>query len=404
MPKVPGLFTGMRITFGELHPHAVPEARDQDAHPGAGEARRRHRPVPARERGAGPRARGVIALKSENCTVCMLCSRSCPDWCIYIEGHKTKAPPRRPGGKERTVSALDRFDIDYALCMYCGICVEVCPFDALFWSPEYEYSETRLADLLHDEARLNEWMETVPDFEAYEAGSEAKVQKVPADGSLAPSWRGGLGGSPEPLLLRHRRGDRVQRLPGGHHRQRRARRPPPRRGARLGRGPVRAAGRRVRRRHPGARLHRRHRRAVPVRHHAHPRQARPRPGPHQQELADGGRHRPAALRRDGLRPHRRVPLGRDADAGRSADHHGERLQHRHRERLDLLHLPRARSRSCPCSCSPPSSAPSSWRGRTDGGRPAAQPVPAARRDPLLPRRLRRDGPQERACSSSCRSS
>ena len=96
------------------------------------------------------RARGVIALKEENCTVCMLCARSCPDWCIYIEGHKEKAPPRRPGGKPRTVSALDRFDIDYALCMYCGICVEVCPFDALFWSPEYEYSEPRIADLLHD--------------------------------------------------------------------------------------------------------------------------------------------------------------------------------------------------------------------------------------------------------------
>ena len=80
----------------------------------------------------------------------MLCVRSCPDWCIYIEGHKEKAPPRRAGGKPRTVSKLDRFDIDYALCMYCGICVEVCPFDALFWSPEYEYSEPRIADLLHD--------------------------------------------------------------------------------------------------------------------------------------------------------------------------------------------------------------------------------------------------------------
>ena len=62
----------------------------------------------------------------------MLCSRSCPDWCIYIEGHKEKRPPRREGGRDRTVSILDRFDIDYALCMYCGICVEVCPFDALF--------------------------------------------------------------------------------------------------------------------------------------------------------------------------------------------------------------------------------------------------------------------------------
>ena len=109
----------------------------------------------------------------------MLCARSCPDWCIYIEGHKEKAPPRRPGGKPRTVNALDRFDIDYSLCMYCGICVEVCPFDALFWSPEYEYSEPRIADLLHDKERLGEWMETVPDFEPYEAGSEAKVKKVP---------------------------------------------------------------------------------------------------------------------------------------------------------------------------------------------------------------------------------
>jgi NADH-quinone oxidoreductase subunit I len=120
------------------------------------------------------RARGVIALKEENCTVCMLCSRSCPDWCIYIEGHKDKAPPRREGGKPRTVQMLDRFDIDFGLCMYCGICVEVCPFDALFWSPEYEYSAPSIADLLHDKSRLGEWMDTVPDKPALEAGAVAK--------------------------------------------------------------------------------------------------------------------------------------------------------------------------------------------------------------------------------------
>jgi NADH-quinone oxidoreductase subunit I len=127
------------------------------------------------EREAPPtRARGVIALKEENCTVCMLCSRSCPDWCIYIEGHKDKAPPRREGGKPRTVQLLDRFDIDYGLCMYCGICVEVCPFDALFWSPEYEYSAATIADLLHDKDRLGEWMQTVPDKPALEVGADVK--------------------------------------------------------------------------------------------------------------------------------------------------------------------------------------------------------------------------------------
>ena len=120
------------------------------------------------------RARGVIALKEENCTVCMLCARECPDWCIYIEAHKTMAPPRRAGGKPRAVNALDRFDIDYSLCMYCGICVEVCPFDALFWSPEYEYSVPSIADLLHDKTRLGEWMDTVPAKPALEVGAESK--------------------------------------------------------------------------------------------------------------------------------------------------------------------------------------------------------------------------------------
>jgi NADH-quinone oxidoreductase subunit I len=31
---------------------------------------------------------------------------------------------------------LDRFAIDWSLCMYCGICIEECPFDALEWVSE----------------------------------------------------------------------------------------------------------------------------------------------------------------------------------------------------------------------------------------------------------------------------
>lgn len=57
---------------------------------------------------------------------------------------------------------LDRFAIDFSLCMYCGICIEVCPFDALFWSPQFEYAELDIRDLLHEKDRLGEWMATVP--------------------------------------------------------------------------------------------------------------------------------------------------------------------------------------------------------------------------------------------------
>ncbi len=108
-----------------------------------------------------PRSRGVIALKEENCTVCMLCARECPDWCIYIEGHKERRQPKEPGKRAKAYNVLDRFAIDYALCMYCGICVEVCPYDALFWSPEFEYAEYDITKLTHEKPRLAEWMYTV---------------------------------------------------------------------------------------------------------------------------------------------------------------------------------------------------------------------------------------------------
>ena len=91
----------------------------------------------------------------------MLCARECPDWCIHIDSHKEEVPAEG-GGRARQRNVLDRFAIDWSLCMYCGICVEVCPFDALFWSPQFEYAETDIRDLLHEKERLGQWVEEVP--------------------------------------------------------------------------------------------------------------------------------------------------------------------------------------------------------------------------------------------------
>ena len=143
------------------------------------------------------RSRGVIALVPELCTSCMICARECPDWCIYIDSHTETLPPAHPEtlppahpetlrpaptsrGRERTRAVLDRFAIDFGLCMYCGICVEVCPFDALHWSAEHTYPGSDLRDLLHEQDRLASWLASVPPPPPLDPASEPTGPKRPS--------------------------------------------------------------------------------------------------------------------------------------------------------------------------------------------------------------------------------
>jgi len=142
--RMPGLVKGLAVTLGTMGRRSVTQ-QYPDVKP----------ELP-------PRSRGVIALLEENCTVCMLCARECPDWCIYIDSHKETIPATTEGGRDRQRNVLDRFAIDFSLCMYCGICIEACPFDALHWSPQFEYAEVDLLDLLHEKDRLGGWMASVP--------------------------------------------------------------------------------------------------------------------------------------------------------------------------------------------------------------------------------------------------
>ena len=128
-----------------------------------------------------PRSRGTIGLLEENCTVCMLCARECPDWCLHIEAHTELAPSARPGGRPRVRNVLDRFAVDFSLCMYCGICIEVCPFDALFWAPEPVPAEPSHQGLVEERDALRAWMRAVPPPPALDPLAEPAEEAVAAE-------------------------------------------------------------------------------------------------------------------------------------------------------------------------------------------------------------------------------
>lgn len=97
---------------------------------------------------------GSIRLIEDRCTSCMICARECPAWCIHIDSHTEPISDVPAGARERTRNVLDRFAIDWSLCLYCGICIEECPFDALAWAGPHVPPATHLSDLVHERSRL----------------------------------------------------------------------------------------------------------------------------------------------------------------------------------------------------------------------------------------------------------
>ncbi|MBA31915.1 MAG: hypothetical protein CL748_05270 [Chloroflexi bacterium] len=71
----------------------------------------------------------------ERCTVCASCAKYCPLGIIEIVSV--------PGGfdaQEGESYKLEVFDIDIGRCMFCGLCVEACPYDALHMGTKFEKS------------------------------------------------------------------------------------------------------------------------------------------------------------------------------------------------------------------------------------------------------------------------
>lgn len=150
---------------------------------------------PHEEPELSPAFRSVIQLVrfdesgSHDCISCMKCVKVCPSACITIEGGKVE------GIKGKRAS---RFEIDFALCSLCGLCLDVCPTDTLEWSKHYDEAGQQrewVYDLLgpHQgfeeeyltERRKVEAKEAAEKAAKREAVAKAKAAKAAADAAAS---------------------------------------------------------------------------------------------------------------------------------------------------------------------------------------------------------------------------
>ena len=104
-----------------------------------------------------PRSRTNLLWFDERCTGCSTCAQACPDGCILVE---TSPNPDGTLNKER-------YEIDFRLCMYCGLCVEACPYeaiqsggtfrDAVFFFDDMYHDKYELTRLAHEHLRRNDY-------------------------------------------------------------------------------------------------------------------------------------------------------------------------------------------------------------------------------------------------------
>jgi NADH-quinone oxidoreductase subunit I len=111
------------------------------------------------------------------CTACKICEKECPPQCILIE------PLRDEKGKLAKHPKV--FDIDFAICMNCGICAEVCPFDSIKMDSEYEITAVdRFQGLIRHKAALsksNEYYHSIKPHEASEVDALLAEEKRKAE-------------------------------------------------------------------------------------------------------------------------------------------------------------------------------------------------------------------------------
>ncbi|MBD3404757.1 MAG: 4Fe-4S dicluster domain-containing protein [Candidatus Lokiarchaeota archaeon] len=92
---------------------------------------------PFEDRDYPERTRGRHIHVRENCTACKQCVRACPVVAISIDTADQKY--------EKDAALY----FDYTRCIFCGLCVQACRFEALYHTKVVDISEGEREDLLY---------------------------------------------------------------------------------------------------------------------------------------------------------------------------------------------------------------------------------------------------------------
>jgi NADH-quinone oxidoreductase subunit I len=119
------------------------------------------------------------------CVACMVCIRECPTQCMSATMMDN---PLYTQGKSSRRKMVESFEINLGRCIVCGICEDVCNFDAITMSHQHEISSYvrngRRADMKALLAKGTEFQKAMgwrpPTEVAKEAAALAKGQGSPA--------------------------------------------------------------------------------------------------------------------------------------------------------------------------------------------------------------------------------
>ncbi|HPO54794.1 MAG TPA: NADH-quinone oxidoreductase subunit I [Ignavibacteriaceae bacterium] len=126
------------------------------------------------------RVRNRLYVNMDDCIGCDQCARACPVDCITIE--TVKALPTEDLGKtsqgKKKALWVTQFDIDFAKCCYCQLCVFPCPTECITMTDIYEFADIRRSNLIYNFSTLtNEESEekkaNLARFEAEKAAAKA---------------------------------------------------------------------------------------------------------------------------------------------------------------------------------------------------------------------------------------